>query len=211
MWDWQIITGIFGDEKDFTLSTGEVITVQIYGFNHDNLISGTGKAGITFGTKYLMNAMQYMQDPTIYNYGAFYHYGSTTLRSYVSSTVLNQMPENLRNKIKCVSKTSFKHLESYSESVSKPITNEYVFLFSQEEIYGLSRITETEGGSQYQYFKNGGSPYKSFRTGGGTDYWTRSACIPYAETGYYIATSDTSYGWWKNIHSMYAVAFGFCI
>ena len=32
-----------GDIKDITLTTGETITMQIYGFNHDDLTSG-GKA-----------------------------------------------------------------------------------------------------------------------------------------------------------------------
>lgn len=47
-----------GDEIDIVVN-GETLTLQIYGFNHDNLTSG-GKAGITFGMKNLMTETRQM-------------------------------------------------------------------------------------------------------------------------------------------------------
>ena len=42
-----------------TLSTGERVTLQIYGFDQDNLTVG-GKAGITFGLKNIMSSARRM-------------------------------------------------------------------------------------------------------------------------------------------------------
>ena len=58
-----------GDEKTVELSTGEVITLVILGFNHDDLTSG-GKAPITIGMKNLL-ATRYAMNSSNTNAGGW--------------------------------------------------------------------------------------------------------------------------------------------
>lgn len=56
-----------GDEKTITLkdpttNEEENVTLQILGFNHDDLADGTGKAGMTIGVKNLLKTEHKMND-----------------------------------------------------------------------------------------------------------------------------------------------------
>lgn len=87
-----------GDITSYTLSTGQVVKMQIIGFNHDNLSDGTGKAGITLqmehclGTKY-----------TIYNVNRTdggYRY--SVMRTTTLPTIKSTIPQEWQNVIKSV-------------------------------------------------------------------------------------------------------------
>ena len=79
-----------GDEKTVELSTGEVITLVILGFNHDDLTSG-GKAPITIGMKNLLATRYHMNSSNI-NAGGW---DNSEMRATTMPTLLEQLPSYL--------------------------------------------------------------------------------------------------------------------
>lgn len=141
MWD-------VGDEKTVTLSTGEVITVVIYGFNHDDLSDGSGKASITFGMKDCLET-KYAWDATEEHYE---DYAASTVRSKLKNTVLLTLPEDLQAIIKPVTKYSYSK-STYNDTTPDLCTvNDALFLFSPNEVFGGGTGTGTYIGTQYEYF-----------------------------------------------------------
>lgn len=73
-----------GDTKQIAVGT-EILTMQVYGFNHDLLSDGTtNKSNITFGTKDLM-ATTYGLNATATNAGGW---NATAVRAWTNSTPL---------------------------------------------------------------------------------------------------------------------------
>jgi hypothetical protein len=153
-----------GDEKTVTLSNGEVITVVIYGFNHDNLSDGTGTAGITFGMKEcLSNTMAWETNGSYSNYRA---YSKSSIRDTLINTYLPMLPTDLQELIKPVKKYSY-YKEYYNSSAITDSVDDKLFLFSMNEILGTTKQLTTSTGNlasassqekQYEYFKNAPIP-----------------------------------------------------
>ena len=85
-----------GDTKNITVG-GETLTVEIVGFNHDDLASG-GKAGITFGLKNLMANTRQMNSSNT-NAGGF---TGSDMYDWLQGTLLNSLPSDLRAVLKSV-------------------------------------------------------------------------------------------------------------
>ena len=143
-----------GDEKTFTLSTGEAVTVQILGFNHDDLADGSGKAGITFGMKNLLTT-GYPTNSSNTNVGGW---DSSYARTSIMPTFLGQLPSDLQNVIKEVNKKT-----SQGNRSSLIITSvDKLFLLSHIELMGTNKyktdadaVLSAQGeGVQYDYYKN---------------------------------------------------------
>jgi uncharacterized repeat protein (TIGR02543 family) len=100
-----------GDEKAVTID-GVVYTLQIYDFNHDELTSGSGNAGITFGLKEVMPKR--VMNATAINTGGWaesdmraYLNGVTTdnqASDYSSSSLYSSLPDDLQSVISEVNK-----------------------------------------------------------------------------------------------------------
>ena len=87
-----------GDEKDFTLSTGETLTAVILDFDAEN--------HIIFGLKNPMSTKYKLSDfMPKYIYGRNYDYFDGKIRGEVLSAVYSQMPAELQAIIKTVNKT----------------------------------------------------------------------------------------------------------
>ena len=160
-----------GDEKAITLSTAEVITLQILGFGHDDLLAaGGGKAPITFGFKSCMNANQPM-NATNTNVGG---YSGCALYQTINGAIYNSLPAELRTVMKVVSKRT----SAGNQAATIVTTQEKLFLLSEVEIFGSSTHTRPGEGTRYAFFTNGGARVK---TVGGTAsaWWERS---PYSAT-----------------------------
>lgn len=145
-----------GDEKNITLTTGELLTLQIYGFNHDDLTGG-GKAGITFGLKRPMAQTRTM-DPNKYIVG----YRPTAMLSWVSGTLYSQLPPEVRAVIKAVNK-------QYSTGGTNPSIETFssmLDLFTDFELTGYAGSAKE--GTRYSIFTNNASLAK------GRQYWTRT-------------------------------------
>ncbi|WP_041668492.1 InlB B-repeat-containing protein [Acetobacterium woodii] len=214
-WSWEQINKIaelglgesyfdIGEEKNITLSTGEVLTLQIYGFNHDTLMGGSGKTNITFGTKHLMDNLYQMNNCMVNSaYEAGCDYSRTTLRSYLNNGLTTQMPSSLQSIIKHVSKASV-IFSSASQTVEYGNSGEFVFVFSSQEFNGESK---------YQIFKNGASVNKTYRNGESYPYWSRDFQGSWPE-GYgkyttmpWVAFSENSAG----LQDWRGLCFGFAI
>ena len=159
-----------GDEKTIALTDGSQITLQILGFNHDNLADGSGKAGITIGVKELVGT-NYMNGSNTNSGG----WASSAMRTSYLPEYIAQLPSDLQGVIKTVTKKS----GSGSSIVE---SDDQLFLFSYVEISGLTPITAVDGeGEQYDYWKravhNGLIPacrIKKLLSGSVDEWWLRS-------------------------------------
>lgn len=155
-----------GDEKKVTLNTtstanvntltdtgeGETYTLQIIGFNHDDLVDEEGnltdkKAGITFIFKDCID-LHYM-NPTNTNIGGW---RDSDLRKYINNNIYNMLPENLKNTIKEVSKKS--RLGHGSSNIIT--TNDKLFLLAISEISN-GWGTNFNLGERYEFYPNDNS------------------------------------------------------
>lgn len=190
-----------GDTKNITVG-GETLTVEIVGFNHDDLASG-GKAGITFGLKNLMANTRQMNSSNT-NAGGF---TGSDMYDWLQGTLLNSLPSDLRAVLKSVNKKT----SAGSQSSTINTNAMKIFLFSEIEIFGSVTYSKSGEGSQYSRFATTSSRIKYLSNGSGSAYrwWERSPfgddsssfCIVYG--GGYANGYGASYSW--------GVCFGFCV
>lgn len=191
-----------GDEKDITVG-GETLTLQIYGFNHDDLTGG-GKAGITFGLKNLMAEKREMNSANS-SAGGF---TGTPIYTWLQGELLSSLPTDLKGVIKFVDKKT----SEGNKSTTINTDSMKVFLFSSIE-NGLRVNDEVykEEGSQYPIFTDNASRIKYIANGSGEQYewWERT---PYIGVNNKFCTvnnmgSTGSY----NPYGLRGVCFGFCV
>lgn len=192
-----------GMEKDVTLTTGETLTFQIYDFNHDDLADGTGKAGITFGMRNLMAATQQMNSSNT-NVGG---YTGSALYTWLTTTLWNSLPADLRAVIKPVKKKT----SAGNNSTTINTNNMSVFLFSEVECFGTITYSAAGEGTQYPIFTDAASRVKYLSNGAGSAHywWERS---PYASSATYFCNVSSSGGANSSgASNSRGVCFGFCI
>lgn len=196
-----------GDEKKITLKTGEPLTLQIYGFDHDDLADGSGKAGITFGLKYLMAETRQMHHLST-NTGGF---AASDMGVWLNSDLLGFLPPDLRTAVKPVIKKIGRYSEILNEEVS-------VFLFSVMELFGAVIQSAAGEGTHYPIFPDDESrgKYTTDLLQPKYGWWTRSARTSSNSQYCAIRTDGTeipiSIGSNTCIASWaYGVCFGFCI
>lgn len=190
-----------GDEKPITLSTSEVITLQIIGFNHDNLSGGTsGKAPITFGFKSCMNTAQKM-NPTSTNVGG---YSGCALYTTINNAIYNSLPDDLRAVMKNVSKLT----SAGNQSATIVTTQEKLFLLSEVEIFGSITYAKSGEGTQYAFFTNGGARVKTI-AGVASSWWERSPNGSNATAFCDVTSSGAVAG--NAAGDLYGVALGLCV
>lgn len=214
-----------GDEKTIQLTTGEDVTLVILGFNHDDLTGG-GKAGITIGMKNLL-ATTYKMNSSSTNAGGR---DDSAMRTSTMTTLLSQLPADLRNVIKQVNKKA----TAGSQSTTITTSVDKLFLFALAELAsktGLENSTGTsikdnaatyeQEGTQYEYFKNtvgDADIYKAchalvkkLSNGGGSAifWWLRSPYLGNSTNFWFVLPSGgVSYGPASNSRG---VSFGFCV
>ena len=190
-----------GDTKNITVG-GETLTVEIVGFNHDDLASG-GKAGITFGLKNLMANTRQMNSSNT-NAGGF---TGSDMYDWLQGTLLNSLPSDLRAVLKSVNKKT----SAGSQSSTINTNAMKIFLFSEIEIFGSVTYSKSGEGSQYSRFATASSRIKYLSNGSGSAsyWWERS---PYGNNSYNFCNVDSD----GNAGGSYAnfswgVCFGFCV
>ena len=200
-----------GDEKTITLTGGEEVTLQIWGFNHDNLADGSGKAGITLGMKNLL-ATTYAMNSSNTNSGGW---EASRMRTTTMPAILATLPEDLQAVIKEVSKQSS---EGGSNADALDTTTDKLFLFSVKEVTGANTYSLDGEGTQYDLWKtllnNGAfatSRIKRLSNGDGNAsyWWTRSARSGYS-TSFCDFDTGGSVGSY-NAGNSYGVCLGFCV
>lgn len=220
-----------GDEKTISLETGESVTVQILGFNHDDKADGSGKAGITFGMKNLL-ATKYSMNSSNTNTGGW---DSSAMRSSTMATLLSQLPPDLRSSIKAVSKKAMVGGgSSSSPATSVQTSTDSIWLLAVAEIASATSLENSSWstlktyasayeaeGTQYALFKNligdadiysaQSALIKKLSNGSGSAsfWWLRSAYPTNSTNFHYVYVG----GYVNNYYASYSngVCFGFCV
>lgn len=179
-----------GDEKTITLSASteyptdqQTVTLQILGFNHDDLADGSGKATITFGMKDLLTqASNNMMDTG--SAGNSNSWKQSRMRTVILPMWTSRLPSDLQSIIKEVTKKT----TAGAQSKSIITTTDKLFLFSKVEIDGDQTAGYVDEGTQYEYWQNHNTDadrIKKLKNGiaGDYPYWLRSPSI-YDSTNY---------------------------
>ena len=175
--DWSLIETIsktgtaelyynIGDEKTITLTTGEQVTLQILDFNRDVADNGN-VVGMTLGAKNLLNT-KYPMNTTDTNGGGWQ---TSAMRTSTMQTIYNQLPSDLRTRVKQVKKQTYNGTSGIVE------TYDYVWLLSQIELSGSLLGTYEGEGMQYRYWQehNTDNDRRKLTTSGAESaYWLRS-------------------------------------
>lgn len=140
-----------GDEK-YIESVGA--TMVVLGFNHDEKTSG-GKAGITFGLKFesYANGTRYYMQWAESSTGVPYNsnaggWETSNARKYLNEDFINALPEDLRNSIVAVNKTT--GIGGGSETTK--VTSDKIWIPSEIEMTGSATYSASGEGTQYPYF-----------------------------------------------------------
>lgn len=200
-----------GDEKTITLTTGEKVTLQIWGFNHDDLADGSGKAGISLGMKNLLASIYAMNSPNTNSGG----WEASQMRTITIPEIFATLPNDVKSVIKNVNKLTADGGGSGSHSLVTSSDN--LFLFSAKEIYGENKSSLDGEGAQYDFWKSEGShdPSKyvalikcqSNGEAAAITWWTRS---PSSSTDCFVSISAEGI-WQANMSGSYGVCLGFCV
>lgn len=191
---------MLGDTKDFESAAGEVLTAQIYGFNHDTKTAG-GTAGITFGLKNLMAETQKMQTSGINAIGY-----NCDLYRWLNLIGTGVLPDVLNSGICAVDKLTWNSKGGFDTISMK------VFLFSTNECGGANLSAVGEG-TKYSIFTDNTSRIKKLANGSGESnaWWHRSPDIN--DTSFMKYTCVNADGSFSSVaaNSKLGVNFGFCI
>lgn len=190
-----------GDTKNITVG-GETLTVEIVGFNHDDLASG-GKAGITFGLKNLMANTRQMNSSNT-NAGGF---TGSDMYDWLQGTLLNSLPSDLRAVLKSVNKKT----SAGSQSSTINTNAMKIFLFSEIEIFGSVTYSKSGEGSQYSRFATASSRIKYLSNGSGSanNWWERSPHGYNSSSFCYVNSNGNANN--SNANISRGVCFGFCV
>lgn len=191
-----------GDTKEITVN-GETLTMEIIGFNHDDLTDG-GKASITFATKHLMTSTRAMN---LNNSNAGGWTGSA-MYTWLTTTCYKGLPSDLKNYIKLVKKKTSAGL---SDGTIKT-NNMKMFLLSEVEVNGGKTHSFSGEGDRYPRFTTQASRVKKLSNGTSNaviSWWLRS---PYKNgDSYFCTVSYDGYLTYNNASDKEGVCFGFCI
>lgn len=146
-----------GDTKDIIFTDGDnsmILTVQIVGFNHDDLSDGSGKAGLSIMTTTTMNALTLTNEKDGTEY--FTTCGITTIpwsesvsRRYLMERAKTWLPPELQSVLKTVNKISS---IAYDNKTDTETTQDELWYPSYAEMGLSSSYTAPGQGTGYEYF-----------------------------------------------------------
>lgn len=195
-------TWLVGDTKDISLSTGEILTVQIYGKKHDDLTSG-GKSGLTLGLKNLMASTRQMNASNT-NGGGF---TGSAMYTWLTGTLLAQLPDSLQRILKAVNKKT----SAGGQSTTINTNSMKIFLLSEVECFGATSNSVPGEGSLYPIFTTATSRIKHLSNGAGAaQEWRLRSPAPTSSISFgavYTTGISTS----TQASTPLGVCFGFCI
>ena len=179
------------------------LTLVIMGFNHDDKADGTGKAGITFGTKNLMAYTRKMNNSNTNNGG----FTGSAMYTYLQNTLFSQFTTDLQSAIKPVLKKT-----SAGGRNTTINTNEMkIFLFSEIEVFGSTTYSAAGEGSQYDYFATAANRRKYLSNGSGsaTGWWLRSPVV--TNNAFFCTVGSRGSTLYRIASDSRGVCFGFCV
>ena len=188
-----------GDTKNVTIGSATYV-VEIVGFSHDDRADGSGKVGLTFGLKDCLNTAYQMNSSNTNSGG----WGGCALRATLRGDIWNQLPSDLRDVIKEVTKkTSAGDASGIINSISDTL-----FLFAEKEIFGSKQYSVDGEGTQYARFTASNTRIKKLN-GSVTYWWLRSPFSSF--TGSFCAVNTSGAASNSDANYSRGVCFGFCI
>ena len=194
------------DTKNISVS-GESLTLEIVGFNHDDLTNG-GKAGTTFACRNLMTSMRRMYSEGTNEGG----YMITEMHSWLNGELFNSLDVDLRSAIKTVNKIT--SILPRGENPRLETHDMKIFLLSIAEIFGSDTGPALAGeGVQYSAFSNSSKRQKLLSNGSGQaeEWWSRSTMISFGNGYVYVDTSGNWSGSKGSANLEKGVCFAFCV
>jgi hypothetical protein len=156
-----------GDIKDVTLTTGEIIQLQIAGFNHDTYSDGV-TAPITLVMKNCLNTISKMNSSSINTGG----YPASAMKTYVETNIYNKLPSDLKAIVAPVKKKCY---TTYNQAGSLSEASYNVWLLAEAEVLDSVSYTIGNGeGTKYPIFTDNASRIKKVN-GSADGWWLRSA------------------------------------
>lgn len=160
-----------GDEITFTTKDDKEITMQIVGFNHDDLADGSGKAGITFGMKNLYYS-DYPMNSSATNDGGW---DGCQMRTSTMQTMFENLPDELQAVIKTVNKKA----TAGNKSTDIITSQDKLWIYSEVELDGRPDSGYKDEGTQYEYWQSHNTNSDRIKklnngTGSVNIYWLRS-------------------------------------
>ena len=188
---------LVGDHKNMSID-GDLYSIDIIGKNHDTYADG-GTAPLTFQMHDCYAGEKNMNEEAT-NAGGW---ESCDMRNIHLQAIFNLLPNEVRSGIKEVQKKTSK-----GETSNKIITTrDKLFLLSEIEIFGKTKISYSGEGTQYDYYKAGNSKVKN-RNGSAYTWWSRSPdSADYEYFGYVSAAGNATS---QISSSLRGIAFAFC-
>lgn len=151
-----------GDTKSVTLTTGEVIELQIAGFNHDTYSDGV-TAPVTLVMKNCLNTTSKMNSSNTNSGG----YPASAMKTWVETNIYNKLPSDLKAIVAPVKKKCY---TTYNSASSLSEANYNVWLLAEAEVFDSVSYTIGSGeGTKYPIFTDNASRVK--KVNGSADYW----------------------------------------
>lgn len=190
-----------GDTKSVTLTTNEVIELQIAGFNHDTYSDGV-TAPVTLVMKDCLSSIEPMNSANN-NAGG---YPASAMKTYVETNIYNKLPSDLKAIVSPVKKRCY---TSYPDASSLSEANYNVWLLAEAEVFDSVSHTIGNGeGTKYPIFTDNTSRVKKVNT---VDrlWWLRS-CTKSSGRNFVLVYDDGNVSY-ANATDYCGVAVGLCV
>ena len=175
-----------GDTKDIQMTTGETVTFEIIGFNHENADSMYDDhyderpiCGITFASKNLMSSRYKMDEDGQYEYkNGFYSATDLSQKLWRGGPPNNiadpVFPEEVLNVMRVIHIETYRELNTGAPQLGSTACN--AFILSEQEVFGTKTNAVISEGTQYERFTNSGARIKRLANGSGAaiSWWLRS-------------------------------------
>ncbi|BAK99470.1 hypothetical protein OBV_22720 [Oscillibacter valericigenes Sjm18-20] len=190
-----------GDERQITLTNGEVITVKIADFNHDH------NAGTILPVTFIMKdclLTTYKMNADNTNYGGW---PSSDLFSILVNTIYPKLPDDLRAVIQKAYKTSAYITESGGSGSGTNVMD--IWFLAEDEVSSTASLAIGSGieGTIYPIFTDDASRIKKVNDVA-SNWWLRSCG---RNASYMCRVKTDGVPDIAVAQSQYGVAFGFCI
>jgi hypothetical protein len=190
-----------GDTKSVTLTTNEVIELQIAGFNHDTYSDGV-TAPVTFIMKDCLNTKAQMNSSDT-NAGG---YPASAMKTWVENNIYDKLPSDLKAIVAPVKK---KWYTTYNDASSLSEANYNVWLLAEAEVFDSVSLTVGNGeGTKYPIFTDNASRIK--KVNGTPDAWWLGSGGK-SDSGFFVLVYSSSYVGPSYASTSYGVAAGLCV
>lgn len=190
-----------GDTKLVTLTTNEVIELQIAGFNHDTYSDGV-TAPVTLVMKNCLNTTSVMNSSNT-NAGG---YPASAMKTYVETNIYDKLPADLKTIVAPVKK---KWYTTYNQTSSLTEGNYNVWLLSEMEVFGTNTYTIGTGeGSKYPIFTDNASRIKKVN-GTANNWWLGSCYKDYSDS--FVRVISNGSVRYNTASFSFGVAVGLCV